>query len=91
VQRRFNGARVFQTKGCLNCHLISGNGGRRGPDLTYIGGTLSESDIIIRIVNGGVNMPAFGNSIKPEELAQLTAFLQSRKRPMPAGLETTHR
>ena len=44
----------------------------------------------IRIVNGGVNMPAFGNSIKPEELAQLTAFLQSRKRPMPAGLEMTH-
>ena len=42
-------------------------------------------------LNGGVNMPAFANSIKPEELAQLTAFLQSRKRPMPTGLETTHR
>jgi hypothetical protein len=39
----------------------------------------------------GVNMPAFGNSINPNELTQLTAFLQSRKRPMPAGLETTHR
>ena len=87
----FEGARVFQTKGCLNCHLISGDGGRRGPDLTYVGDKLSESDIIIRIVNGGVNMPAFGNSIKPDELKQLTAFLQSRKRPMPAGLETTRR
>jgi hypothetical protein len=42
-------------------------------------------------LNGGVNMPAFGNSINPNELTQLTAFLQSRKRPMPAGLETTHR
>jgi mono/diheme cytochrome c family protein len=77
----FEGAKIFRAKGCLNCHLISGNGGRRGPDLTYIGDTLSESDIIIRIVNGGVNVPAFGNSLKPEELAQLTAFLQSRKRP----------
>ena len=87
----FEGARVFQSKGCLNCHLISGDGGRRGPDLTYIGDTLSESDMIIRIVNGGVNMPAYGNSIKPEELAQLTAFLQSRKRPMPAALEAADR
>ena len=87
----FEGAKVFQMKGCLNCHLVSGDGGRRGPDLTYIGDTLSESDIIIRIVNGGVNMPAYGNSINPNELTQLTAFLQSRKRAMPAGLETTHR
>ena len=94
----FEGARVFQAKGCLNCHLISGDGGRRGPDLTYVGDKLSESDIVIRIVNGGVNMPAFGNSIKPEELAQLTAFLQSRKRPMPpqgqstrTGLSATNR
>jgi len=38
-------------------------------------------------VNGGVNMPAFGNSLKPEELVQITAFLQSRKRPMPGGLQ----
>jgi ubiquinol-cytochrome c reductase cytochrome b subunit len=87
----FEGAKLFHAKGCLNCHLIQQYGGRRGPDLTYIGDTLAESDIVIRIVNGGVNMPAFGNSIKPEELAQLTAFLQSRKRPMPTGLKTTQR
>jgi mono/diheme cytochrome c family protein len=36
-------------------------------------------------VNGGVNMPAFGKMLTPEELAQITAFLQSRKRPMPAS------
>ena len=30
-------------------------------------------------------MPAFGNSIAPEDLAQITAFLQSRKHPVPAG------
>ena len=27
-----------------------------------------RATIVIRIVNGGVNMPAFGNSIKPDEL-----------------------
>src|SRR6516165_7864908 len=78
----FEGARAFRDRGCLNCHLISGIGGRRGPDLTYVGDKLSESDIVIRIVNGGVNMPAFGSSLKPEEVNALVAFLQSRKRSL---------
>jgi ubiquinol-cytochrome c reductase cytochrome b subunit len=83
----FDGAKLFRDKGCLNCHLINSYGGRRGPNLTYVGDKLSESDIVIRIVNGGVNMPAFGNSLKPDELAQITAFLQSRKYPMPRELK----
>ena len=35
--------------------------------------------MIIRIVNGGVNMPAFGAKLKPEEIEELVAFLQTRK------------
>jgi ubiquinol-cytochrome c reductase cytochrome b subunit len=85
----FEGAKLFHAKGCLNCHLINQYGGRRGPNLTYIGDTLSQSDIVIRIVNGGVNMPAFGNILKPEELAQITAFLQSRKRQLRAEDQTS--
>jgi ubiquinol-cytochrome c reductase cytochrome b subunit len=76
----FTGAKLFRDKGCLNCHLIDGYGGRRGPELSYVGDKLSQSDIIIRILNGGVNMPAFGKTLMPEELAQITAFIQSRKR-----------
>jgi ubiquinol-cytochrome c reductase cytochrome b subunit len=87
----FNGAKRFRERGCLNCHLINGYGGRRGPDLTYVGDKLSKSDIIIRIVNGGVNMPAFGKMLSPEELAEITAFVQSRKHPMPAGLQARER
>jgi len=87
----FTGAKAFRDRGCLNCHLIDGYGGRRGPDLTYVGDRLSESDIVIRIVNGGVNMPAFGKALKPEELAQITAFLQSRKYPMPGGSQAFKR
>jgi ubiquinol-cytochrome c reductase cytochrome b subunit len=45
---------------------------------------------VIRIVNGGVNMPAFGNALKPDELAQITAFLQSRKRPFPNEHQANH-
>jgi ubiquinol-cytochrome c reductase cytochrome b subunit len=36
----------------------------------------------IRIANGGVNMPAFGATLKPGELDDLVAFLQSRKKTL---------
>jgi len=78
----FQGARLFHDKACLNCHLIQGYGGRRGPDLTHIADKLTHDNMVIRIVNGGNNMPAFGSSLKPQELDALVAFLQSRKRPL---------
>jgi ubiquinol-cytochrome c reductase cytochrome b subunit len=52
-----------------------------------VGDRLAESDIVIRIVNGSVNMPAFGKSLSQEDLAQITAFLQARKRLMPVELQ----
>jgi ubiquinol-cytochrome c reductase cytochrome b subunit len=69
---------LFQEKSCLNCHLIQGHGDRRGPDLTFIADKLRKSDMIIRIVNGGVNMPAFDATLKPEEINDLVAFMESR-------------
>ncbi|HWA86058.1 MAG TPA: cytochrome b N-terminal domain-containing protein [Opitutus sp.] len=77
------GARIFHERACLNCHLIEGYGGRRGPDLTHVGDRLTENDMILRIVNGGGNMPAYGNNLKPAEVRALVAFLKSRKRVVP--------
>jgi ubiquinol-cytochrome c reductase cytochrome b subunit len=73
---------MFYEKACINCHMVEGFGGKRGPDLTYIGDKLQRGDMVTRIVNGGVNMPAFGSSLKPEEIDELVTFLQSRKRPV---------
>jgi ubiquinol-cytochrome c reductase cytochrome b subunit len=78
----FEGGRLFHDKACLNCHLIQSYGGRRGPNLTFIGDQLTRNNMVIRIVNGGTNMPAYGSSLKPQELDALVAFLESRKRPL---------
>jgi ubiquinol-cytochrome c reductase cytochrome b subunit len=75
----FLGAQLFHAKGCLNCHLIANHGGRRGPDLTDVENRLSEKQMILRISNGGVNMPAFAANLTPADMDALVAFLQTRK------------
>lgn len=74
----YEGAQLFHSKGCEFCHSISNYGGHRGPDLTYIRDRLSSDQITIRIVNGGVNMPAFGGILTGAELQDLVTFLDSR-------------
>jgi ubiquinol-cytochrome c reductase cytochrome b subunit len=73
------GAALFHSKGCEFCHEVDGFGGHRGPNLSLVGDRLTHSDIVIRILNGGHNMPSFAGALKPADMDALVAFLQSRK------------
>src|SRR6516165_1958915 len=75
---RLQGAALFQSKNCRNCHALEGIGGRRGPDLTTVGTRLTVGELIDQISNGtpgGGNMPAYGKQISPAEMTALVEFL----------------
>jgi ubiquinol-cytochrome c reductase cytochrome b subunit len=74
------GAALFQSKSCRNCHALLGVGGQRGPDLTAVGTRLTRGQLIDQISNGtpgGGNMPAYGKQISPAEMTALVEFLEN--------------
>ena len=82
---RLQGAALFQSKDCRNCHALDGIGGQRGPDLTTVGTRLTRGQLIDQISNGtpgGGNMPAYGKQISPAEMSALVDFLANLR---PAG------
>jgi len=69
------GAMVLQNKQCRNCHSLAGAGGQRGPALDAIAARMTEDQIIRQVLQGGGNMPAYGNALNPAETKALVAFL----------------
>ncbi|MBB5055814.1 ubiquinol-cytochrome c reductase cytochrome b subunit [Granulicella aggregans] len=71
------GAVVLQNKQCRNCHALDGVGGERGPALDDVASRMTEDQIIRQVLQGGGNMPAYGNALNPSETKALTQFLES--------------
>jgi ubiquinol-cytochrome c reductase cytochrome b subunit len=69
------GALVLQDKQCRNCHSIGGAGGLRGPALDSVASHMTEDQIIRQVLQGGGNMPAYGNALSPSETTALVRFL----------------
>jgi len=76
----WEGAVLFRDRGCQYCHEIDGVGGKRGPDLSYVADYLTRDEIIIRINNGGYNMPAYAPSLTSNDIELLLDFLSSRNK-----------
>ena len=47
------GAVIFQSKQCRNCHSLGGFGGQRGPDLDNVAARMTEDQLIRQVVQGG--------------------------------------
>jgi len=75
--QREHGASVFAASGCVHCHTIRNEGGRKGPDLSGVGRRLKKDQMRRQIVEGSKLMPPFGDDLKDADLADLLAYLRS--------------
>lgn len=75
------GAVVFQSKQCRNCHAVGGVGGQRGPALDSIATRMTEDQMIRQVLQGGGNMPAYGKNLSPAEVTALVTFLETLHPP----------
>lgn len=74
------GAALFYSKGCQYCHLVSGHGGIRGPDLSFAGDRMTPEQMKTRIYSGATNMPSYTRILQPGEVDAIVAFLRTRTR-----------
>ena len=86
------GALVLQEKQCRNCHSIGGEGGLRGPKLDAVAAHMTEDQMIRQVLQGGGNMPAYGNALSPSETTALVRFLTTlRGNDLPAAVDASRR
>ena len=71
------GALVFHSKQCINCHSIGGVGGLRGPALGNVATRLTGGQLVRQVIQGSGNMPAYGKNLNPSEVAALVAFMRT--------------
>jgi ubiquinol-cytochrome c reductase cytochrome b subunit len=71
------GALIFQSKQCHNCHSLDGEGGKRGPELDQVAVRLTPDQLVRQVIQGGGNMPAYGKNLNPAETAALVKFLET--------------
>jgi ubiquinol-cytochrome c reductase cytochrome b subunit len=84
------GALVLQNKQCRNCHMLDGAGGQRGPALDSIATRMTEDQIIRQVLQGGGNMPAYGNALNPSETKALVGFLVTlRGNDLPPAIDAS--
>ena len=77
---RAAGAALYHERGCEHCHGADLAGTEKGPSLQKAGKKLHKDAIEHQIAAGGGGMPAFGDSLQPDEVKQLVEFLAAQKK-----------
>jgi ubiquinol-cytochrome c reductase cytochrome b subunit len=85
------GALVLQNKQCRDCHSIGGAGGLRGPALDAVASRMTEDQIIRQVLQGGGNMPAYGNALNPSETTALVKFLTTLRGNKAAAIDASRK
>ena len=70
-----NGKKVFASAGCGGCHTFSaaGSTGTVGPNLDDA--NVDVDAAVQQVKNGGGGMPAFGDRLSDQEIADVAAFV----------------
>jgi mono/diheme cytochrome c family protein len=70
-----NGKKIFASAGCGGCHTFSaaGSTGTVGPNLDDA--SVEFDAAVQQIKNGGGGMPAFGDRLSDQEIADVAAFV----------------
>ncbi|HEY7498080.1 MAG TPA: cytochrome b N-terminal domain-containing protein [Vicinamibacterales bacterium] len=69
---------------CVGCHIIDGDGGKEGPELTKAGEKHDKAKLKTWIedpeaVDPLADMPSFGDRLSPEQLDAIASYLAARK------------
>ncbi len=84
-----NGKKLYDSNGCSACHVVKGQGGKVGPDLTKVGTRLSPDQISVQLkdpkqrpapysqASGGAVMPK--PALNDAQVSDVTAYLASLK------------
>lgn len=70
-----NGKKIFASAGCGGCHTFSaaGSTGTVGPNLDDA--AIDVDAAVQQVKNGGGGMPAFGDRLSDQEIADVAAFV----------------
>ena len=72
------GAALFSSSGCPQCHGPAGMGTAKAPSLRDVRKSLSAEQTRTQIHDGGKQMPPFGEALSDAQIAALVDFLHAK-------------
>jgi cytochrome c oxidase cbb3-type subunit 3 len=73
------GQALFQSSGCSGCHMIDGQGGSVGPDLSRIGDMRGPASLKERLIDPGANLPQNGTGFYTAKWTEYLMFRAVQK------------
>jgi cytochrome c oxidase cbb3-type subunit III len=68
------GETLYQSSGCASCHMIAGQGGNIGPELTRVGAMRGATNLRARLEDPGANLPQVGDGPFGSKWSQYLMF-----------------